>query len=81
MRQAAFDNFSATDDHLMHITGTMTDQNGKRYFRTKNSWAAESNSNGGYLNMSEAYFRLNTIAIMVHIDAIPKEIRKKLGIK
>ena len=81
MRQAAFDNFSATDDHLMHITGTVTDQNGKRYFRTKNSWAADSNSNGGYLNISEAYMRLNTIAIMVHKDAIPKEIRKKAGIK
>jgi bleomycin hydrolase len=81
MRQAAFDNFSATDDHLMHITGTVTDQNGKRYFRTKNSWAADSNNDGGYLNISEAYFRLNTIAIMVHKDAIPKEIRKKLEIK
>jgi bleomycin hydrolase len=79
MRQVAFDNFSATDDHLMHITGTVTDQNGKRYFRTKNSWAADSNSNGGYLNISEAYIRLNTIAIMVHKDALPKEIRKKLG--
>lgn len=81
MRQAAFDNFSATDDHLMHITGTINDQNGKRYFRTKNSWAADSNSNGGYLNISEAYVRLNTIAIMVHKDAIPKDIRKKLAIK
>ena len=80
-RQAAFDNFSATDDHLMHITGTVKDQNGKRYFRTKNSWAAESNNYGGYLNMSEAYIRLNTIAIMVHKDAIPKEIKKKLNLK
>ncbi len=81
MRQAAFDDFSATDDHLMHITGTVTDQNGKRYFKTKNSWAPDSNSNGGYLNISEAYIRLNTIAIMVNKDAIPKEIRKKLEIK
>jgi len=81
IRQAAFDNFSATDDHLMHITGTVTDQNGKRYFRTKNSWAADSNSEGGYLNISEAYVRLNTIAIMIHKDAVPKEIRKKLTIK
>ncbi len=79
IRQAAFDNFSATDDHLMHITGTVTDQNGKRYFRTKNSWAADSNSEGGYLNISEAYVRLNTIAIMIHKDALPKEIRKKLS--
>jgi bleomycin hydrolase len=81
MRQTAFDNYSATDDHLMHITGTVKDQNGKRYFRTKNSWAADSNSSGGYLNISEAYVRLNTIAIMVHKDAIPKEIRKKAGIR
>jgi len=81
MRQAAFDNLSSTDDHLMHITGTVTDQTGKRYFRTKNSWAAESNNYGGYLNMSEAYVRLNTISIMVHKDAILKEIGKKLGIK
>lgn len=81
IRQAAFDNYSATDDHLMHITGTVTDQNGKRYFRTKNSWSADSNTEGGYLNISEAYVRLNTIAIMVHKDAIPKNIRKKLYIK
>jgi len=81
MRQAAFDNYSATDDHLMHITGTVTDQNGKRYFVTKNSWASDSNSNGGYLNISEPYARMNTIAIMVHKDAVPKEIRKKAGIK
>ncbi|MDO9257573.1 MAG: C1 family peptidase [Bacteroidales bacterium] len=81
IRQAAFDNFSATDDHLMHITGTVTDQNGKRYFRTKNSWSAESNTEGGYVNISEAYIRLNTIAIMVHKDSVPNEIRKKLGFK
>ncbi len=81
MRQSAFDNFSATDDHLMHITGTVTDQNGKRYFHTKNSWAPESNSVGGYLNISEAYIRMNTIAIMVHKDAIPMAIRKKLNIR
>jgi bleomycin hydrolase len=81
IRQAAFDNYTATDDHLMHITGTVSDQNGKRYFVTKNSWAADSNSNGGYLNISEAYARMNTIAIMVHKDAVPKEIRKKAGIR
>lgn len=80
MRQAAFDNYSATDDHLMHITGMVRDQEGTRYYITKNSWAAGSNSTGGYLNMSESYVRLNTIAIMVHKNAIPKEIHKKLGL-
>lgn len=81
MRQCAFDNYSATDDHLMHITGTVTDQNGKRYYHTKNSWAADSNNSGGFLNISEPYIRMNTIAILVHKEAIPKEIRKKTGIR
>jgi bleomycin hydrolase len=81
MRQTAFDNFSATDDHLMHITGLVKDQNGNLYFRTKNSWSAESNAFGGYLNLSVPYVKMNTIAILVHRDAIPRDIRKKAGIR
>lgn len=80
MRQEAFDNYSATDDHLMHLTGLLKDQNGTYYYVTKNSWADNSNSDGGYLNMSDAYLRMNTLAIMVHKDALPKELRKKLGL-
>jgi bleomycin hydrolase len=78
MRQEVFDNFQATDDHLMHITGMVKDQNGVKYYITKNSWAANSNQNGGYLNMSESYTGLNTIAVMVHKNALPAAIRKKL---
>jgi len=81
MRQNAFDNYSTTDDHLMHLTGIVHDQNGTRYYITKNSWGAESNEFGGFLNMSESYLRLNTIAIMVHKDAIPKSLAKKLAIR
>lgn len=80
MRQQVFDNFQTTDDHLMHFVGTVKDQTGKTYFVTKNSWSDKSNSMGGYLNMSEAYVRLNTIAILVHKNAVPSYIRKKLGI-
>jgi bleomycin hydrolase len=80
MRQVAFERQEATDDHLMHLTGMLKDQNGTLYYITKNSWSATSNKNGGFLNMSEAYLRMNTIAIMVHKDAIPKDIRKKLGL-
>lgn len=80
MRQEYFANFTATDDHLMHLTAVIKDESGRKYYVTKNSWATDSNENGGYLNMSESYVRLNTVAIMVHKDAIPDEIRKKLGI-
>ena len=79
-RQAAFDSRLTTDDHLMHLTGLLKDQNGTYYYKTKNSWAADSNPFGGYLYMSEPYVRLQTVAIMVHKDAIPKAIRKKLGL-
>ena len=79
-RQKSFDIQQTTDDHLMHFIGIVTDQNGTIYFKTKNSWNANSNKFGGYLNMSEAYVRLNTIAIMVHKNAIPKAISTKLGL-
>lgn len=79
-RQLEFDNLTTTDDHLMHITGLAEDQNGTMYYKTKNSWGDDSNDFGGYLYMSESYMRLNTIAIMVHKDAIPKKIREKTGI-
>jgi len=81
MRQLEFDNYTATDDHLMHLTGIVEDQNGTRYYKTKNSWAEDSNKFGGYLNMSESYIRLKTVAIMLNKKAVPKEIAKKLGIE
>lgn len=80
MRQNVFDNYSATDDHLMHITGIAKDQNGTKYFITKNSWSDDSNDKGGFLNISETYVRLNTIAILVHKEAVPLDIKKKMGL-
>ncbi|MCB0518947.1 MAG: aminopeptidase [Lewinellaceae bacterium] len=79
LRQEAFISYSTTDDHLMHITGTAVDQQGTRYFYTKNSWG-EISPYQGYVYMSEPYFRLKTVAIMVHKDAVPERIRKKMGI-
>jgi len=79
MRQQHFDNYTSTDDHLMHLTGIVKDQFGTKYYITKNSWDDDSNKKGGYLYMSESYVRLNTVAIMVHKDAVPKELAKKLG--
>jgi bleomycin hydrolase len=79
MRQETFMNYSTTDDHLMHITGTAKDQNGAKYFYTKNSWG-EISPYQGYVYMSEAYFRMKTVGLMVHKNAVPQEIRKKLGI-
>ena len=80
MRQETFDNYTTTDDHLMHIVGSAENEKGTRYYLTKNSWGEESNDFGGFLYMSESYVNLKTIAIMIHKDAITKHIADKLGI-
>lgn len=81
-RQDEFENFTTTDDHLMHITGTLVDQNGTKYYKVKNSWGTDEsrNANGGYVYFSEAYMRLKTISITVHKDAVPKGTAKKLNL-
>jgi len=80
MRQQTFFDRTTTDDHLMHLVGLSKDSAGRNCFYTKNSWGADSNEYGGYLHMTEDYVRLKTIAIMVHKDAIPENIKAKLGI-
>ena len=80
-RQITFNSRETTDDHLMHLTGMAKDQRGRLYFKTKNSWGKKSNDFGGYLYMSENYVKLKTVAIMVHKDAIPSAIKKKMNIK
>lgn len=80
IRQAGYESFSTTDDHLMHLTGVVKDQNGTKYYKTKNSWGTDRNAFGGYLNMSENFVKAKTIFIMVHKNAIPPAIKTKLGI-
>jgi aminopeptidase C len=78
IRQKGYETFITTDDHLMHLTGIVKDQNGTKYYITKNSWGTERNPFGGYLNMSESFVRAKTIYIMVHKDAVPADLRQKL---
>ena len=79
MRQAAFDNFQTTDDHGMHIIGMAKDQEGRTFYKVKNSWG-DYNKYDGYFYVSKPYVSYKTMDIMVHKDAIPPQIREKLGI-
>ncbi|PID68612.1 MAG: aminopeptidase [Flavobacteriia bacterium] len=80
-RQHAFDVQTTTDDHGLHATGIVEDQNGTKYFVMKNSWGTEHNDRGGYFYASFPYVRYKTISVYIHKDALPKQLRKKLGIK
>ncbi len=77
MRQSAFDNYETTDDHGMHIVGTAKNQDGKVFYKVKNSWG-DYNEYDGYFYVSKPYVRLKTMSLMVNKNAIPKEIRTKL---
>ncbi len=76
-RQLNFENYATTDDHLMHIVGVALDQNGTKYYLTKNSWG-ERGPYEGYLYISEAYLKMKTVSIMVHKDAVPNKTKNKL---
>ena len=80
MRQQAYDNWETTDDHGMQIFGTAKDQNGKKYYMVKNSWGTVKSDYKGIWYISEAFMQYKTNDILVHKNAIPKDIRKKLGI-
>ena len=80
-RQKGFETFATTDDHLMHLIGTAKDKNGTTYYIVKNSWKPEINRFGGYNHLSREYVKAKTISILVHKDAVPAEILKKLRFK
>lgn len=80
MRQEAYDNWETTDDHGMLIYGIAKDQNGKEYFMVKNSWGKAGDYEGVWY-ASKAFVAYKTMNILVHKDALPKNIAKKLGIK
>ncbi|MGN0233020.1 MAG: aminopeptidase C [Bacteroidaceae bacterium] len=79
MRQLAYDNWETTDDHGMQIYGIAKDQNGKEYFMMKNSWG-ESGKYKGFWYVSKPYVAYKTMNIVINKNAIPADIRAKLGI-
>jgi bleomycin hydrolase len=76
-REAEFENYNTTDDHLMHITGIYKDQKGNKYYKVKNSWGT-SVGNGGFIYISETFMKLKSISVMIHKEAVPKKYKETL---
>lgn len=81
-RQQEFENFNTTDDHLMHIVGMVKDQKGNEYYKVKNSWGGTSKriGNNGYVYMSKVFFKLKTISVLVHKNALSEILKEDLKI-
>src|SRR6476620_319627 len=77
VRQQLYENLTTQDDHLMHITGVEKSKSGKTFFMVKNSWGIVGPFDG-YINVSEAYFAINTLSIVVPKAALSKELMEKL---
>ena len=80
-RQENYENYTVTDDHLMHIVGLAKGINGQDYFIVKNSWGDEKGMDDfkGHIIVSEAYFKMNTISVMLHKDAVGNNLKNKMN--
>jgi bleomycin hydrolase len=72
-------NLTTTDDHAMQIVGVAKDQNGKDYYKVKNSWG-ETNDYKGYLYVTKAYVQLKSTGILLHKLGVPKTTKQKIKV-
>lgn len=76
-RQELFENLTTQDDHLMHLVGLKQTANGKTFFYVKNSWG-QVGPFKGFINVSETYFGINTITLILPAAGLSPEIKAKL---
>ena len=77
IRQQLYENLTTQDDHLMHIVGVEKSKDGKTFFVVKNSWG-KIGPFEGYINVSEAYFAINTVSLVLPKAALSKDLQGKL---
>jgi bleomycin hydrolase len=80
-RSAMFDDWGTTDDHSMHCVGTATDGGGAKFYLIKNSWGTENSEYKGFLYMSRNFMLAKTLYITLHKDALPAEMKARLGMR
>jgi bleomycin hydrolase len=77
MRLEGLYSLYTTDDHAMQIVGSAKDQNGRTYYKVKNSWG-ETNDYKGYLYVTKAFVQLKSTGIVLHKNGVSKVLKNKL---
>lgn len=80
LRQRFFETLVTQDDHLMHLVGLEKSKEGKIFFLVKNSWG-EVGPFKGLIKVSESYFAMNTITLVVPKAAVNTSLKNKLGLQ
>jgi len=79
-RDNLYENWKTNDVHNVHIIGLAKDEDGKKYYKIKDSVPTKYFPNSPKY-FSENYFRARVLSVMLHKDGIPSEIRNKLEIE
>ncbi len=75
-RQERFDSHEMTYDHVMLIYGIARDQNGREYYKVKNSWGKTGDYDGIWY-MSKNYIADNTIYVVINKSALRQPIQER----
>ena len=78
LRQAQWNDWRFTYDHVMLIFGKAIDEQGKPYYMVKNSWGKSGQYNGIWY-MSRDYIALNTTYLFLNRHALTKKLRKTIS--
>ncbi len=80
-RLVNYKNESTERDHMLHLVGIGKDEKDKKWYYLKNSWGRWFSKFDGFMYMSEDYFKLKTVIMMVNKEALPIALKIKLGIE
>jgi bleomycin hydrolase len=80
MRQDAFEHFTTTDDHLMHISGKVKDQYGHIFYKCKNSWGATAGKQG-FMYLSIPFMKMKAISVLLHKDGLLNDTRHMINLQ